>query len=119
MAQHMSKLVEELLERAGTLTDVELEALRDGLIKLGKDRQQAHKAEAIAQIQAIAASVGVPVLELVGMTKARKPIAKVPHKYQNPENAKEVWTGRGRAPKWAQALMDAGLLENGRIHYSM
>ncbi|HET9048016.1 MAG TPA: H-NS histone family protein [Chiayiivirga sp.] len=33
---------------------------------------------------------------------------KVPAKYQNPDNPKETWTGRGRSPLWFAALIDAG-----------
>lgn len=29
-------------------------------------------------------------------------------KYRHPENAELTWTGRGRAPAWLQALLDAG-----------
>ncbi len=33
---------------------------------------------------------------------------KVPAKYQNPDNPKETWTGRGRSPLWFAALIEAG-----------
>lgn len=36
-------------------------------------------------------------------------------KYKNPQNAAEFWTGRGRAPLWAEALRTQDLLETARI----
>ena len=38
-------------------------------------------------------------------TKPRKPSEP---KYRHPEDESKVWTGRGRAPAWFQALLDAG-----------
>jgi len=37
--------------------------------------------------------------------------AKVAPKYRNPQDATKTWTGRGKAPLWAQALKDAGTLD--------
>jgi len=41
--------------------------------------------------------------------KAAKPArSKVKPKYRSPDNAKVVWTGRGRPPAWVKAWVDAG-----------
>jgi DNA-binding protein H-NS len=36
-------------------------------------------------------------------------------KYRNPANAEQTWTGRGKAPLWAQELRTAGTLETAVI----
>ncbi len=41
--------------------------------------------------------------------------AKVAPKYRNPSNTDQTWTGRGRAPVWAQELRTAGRLETALI----
>lgn len=46
------------------------------------------------------------------LIKEKKSVAP---KYKNPQNAAEFWTGRGRAPLWAEALRTQGLLETARI----
>jgi len=40
---------------------------------------------------------------------------KVAPKYRNPQDATKTWTGRGKAPLWAQALKDAGTLDSSLI----
>lgn len=36
---------------------------------------------------------------------------KIPPKYRNPADPAQTWTGRGRPPHWAKALLEAGRLE--------
>lgn len=73
-------------------------------------RQQEDKNNARAQITAIAKDLGVPLKELVaGM--ATKPAKAVAPRYRNPADASETWTGRGRAPRWAQSYVAAGTLD--------
>jgi DNA-binding protein H-NS len=33
---------------------------------------------------------------------------KVPPKYRNPEDPAEIWTGRGRMPRWMAAMVKKG-----------
>lgn len=73
-------------------------------------RQQEDKNEARAQINEIAKNLGVPVKELVAGMIA-KPAKAVAPRYRNPANANETWTGRGRAPRWAQPYVAAGTLD--------
>jgi len=40
--------------------------------------------------------------------KSAKKGSKVPMKYRNPKNSAEAWSGRGRTPRWMQALIDKG-----------
>ena len=41
-------------------------------------------------------------------SKAKLTPSKAKPKYRSPENAKVVWTGRGRPPAWVKAWVDAG-----------
>jgi DNA-binding protein H-NS len=41
-------------------------------------------------------------------SKAKLGRSKAKPKYRSPENAKVVWTGRGRPPAWVKAWVDAG-----------
>nr|WP_280922918.1 H-NS histone family protein [Rubellimicrobium aerolatum] len=34
---------------------------------------------------------------------------KVPIKYRDPQNEANVWSGRGRAPRWFREALDAGV----------
>jgi DNA-binding protein H-NS len=42
------------------------------------------------------------------LDRARRPYPKVFPKYQNPKNAAETWSGRGKQPRWVQAQLKAG-----------
>jgi DNA-binding protein H-NS len=41
-------------------------------------------------------------------SKAKLARSKAKPKYRSPENAKVVWTGRGRPPAWVKSWVDAG-----------
>src|SRR5512132_2382842 len=43
-----------------------------------------------------------------GKAKPQSSRAKVLPKYRNPDNPEEVWSGRGRQPKWVQAALAEG-----------
>ena len=90
------------------LSEVELQSVIDNAEKALKDKQDSKKKEIIVQIKELAASIGVNVV-IQGDDKrsARKGI-KVAAKYRNPEDPLQTWTGRGVAPKWMQALINAG-----------
>ena len=68
------------------------------------------KAEAIAALEEHAKSMGFSLAELTGMqiTTTRK---RVPAtiKYRNPANLSETWSGRGRKPRWYDALIASGV----------
>ena len=71
------------------------------------------KAEALAALEAHAKSMGFSLTELTGMqiTTTRK---RVPAtiKYRNPANLTETWSGRGRKPRWYDALIASGVRAN-------
>ena len=72
-------------------------------------RTNSKRKEVIAQIKELAASIGVTVEIQDGDKKASKVSASnVAAKYRDPANPSNEWTGRGLAPKWMKAYLDAG-----------
>lgn len=90
------------------LSEIELQAVIDKAEQALKDKQITKRKEVIAQIKQLAASIGVTVnISDEGEKPVRKG-KKVAAKYFNPNDKTQTWTGRGVAPKWMQALVDAG-----------
>jgi DNA-binding protein H-NS len=47
--------------------------------------------------------------QLIGHSdKQRRPYPKVLPKYQNPERPSEIWSGRGRQPRWVGVQLRTG-----------
>jgi len=58
-----------------------------------------------------AAKKAAPAKKAAKATKAakpRKPGKKVAPKYRNPANAKELWSGRGKQPRWLAEQVKKG-----------
>jgi DNA-binding protein H-NS len=90
------------------LSEVELQDVIANAENALKEKKNSKRKVVIAQINDLAASIGVQI-EIIGNDKrsARKGI-KVPVKYKNPANPNEKWTGRGVTPKWLRAYLDEG-----------
>ena len=90
------------------LSEVELQEVIENAEHALKEKQNSKRKAVIAQINELAASIGVNV-EVLGTDKrsTRKGV-KVPIKYVNPANPEEKWTGRGVTPKWLRAYLDEG-----------
>ena len=95
------------------------EADADELLAVAEMAAQKHEAiktskvrEAIDQMHALAASLGMTLEEVVSKrAAAEKPKpdrAPVPVKYRNPDNQNETWTGRGKRPNWLRDAIEAG-----------
>lgn len=88
-----------------------------------KDRQQQDVQKARDQILAIAKEAGVSVEELFAASSnkssnkgGKQAGQKVKPQYQNPQNAAQTWTGRGRQPKWiAEGLQGGKTLDDFRM----
>ncbi len=101
----------------------ELKGLQFDIEKAIKDRQNGDMIKAREEIQAIAKRLGVSVEALLGGSggkaagKAKGGTgAKVEAQYQNPADASQVWSGRGRKPQWVQnTIENGGKLEDLRI----
>jgi len=87
----------------------ELRELADDVERELARRGQQRIAEARNQVFAIAKSVGLDVRDLLG--KHSKDIGereKLVSKYRNPQNPRQVWSGRGRHPPWVRAWLADG-----------
>jgi DNA-binding protein H-NS len=71
-------------------------------------KQTSKRKEVIAQIKELAASIGATVTINVEAKTSKRSSSAVITKYRDPENPKNQWTGRGLAPKWMKAYLDAG-----------
>ena len=90
------------------LSETELQAVIDKAEKALKDKQLKKRKEVVLQIKELAASIGVTVDIKEGDNKVVRKGNKVAPKYRNPNDNSQTWTGRGVAPKWMQALVNAG-----------
>ena len=90
------------------LSETELQAVIDNAEKALKDKQSTKRKAVISQIKELAASIGVTVDVQDSEKKSVRKGKKVAAKYVNPDDAAQTWTGRGVAPKWMQALLQAG-----------
>jgi DNA-binding protein H-NS len=90
------------------LSAVELRKLQDQIKRELNKRESDDKAKAKQQILAIAQSVGLPLKDLIGGAGAVRAKASVAPRYRNPADATQLWTGRGRQPKWVKDWVDAG-----------
>jgi len=87
----------------------ELRNLAEQIKRELKQREGEDKQKAREQIFAIAQQVGVPLKDLlIGFPGTRNKGGKVEARYRNPANASELWTGRGRQPKWVKDWVDGG-----------
>jgi DNA-binding protein H-NS len=73
------------------------------------ERQKQERRHVMAEIRALADSVGLTVNFLEeekssGSLKGRK----VAPKYRNPHNYEDTWTGRGMKPRWLAELVEQG-----------
>lgn len=57
------------------------------------------------QVDALVDASPFTLEEVLSATKPRKPVAP---KYQNPDDASQQWTGRGRKPHWVEAYLASG-----------
>ena len=93
------------------MSAAELTELRDQIDRLLAEKHKQAKAELIAQMMELAKAQGMSLEEVLdGSTGkgGRKGKNKVAAKYRDPNNPANVWTGRGRTPRWMVAAMNGG-----------
>lgn len=89
----------------------------DNLIQQAQARKQELHREELSKVKedviAFARSRGYSIEELFGKGRraAGSKRGTVAPKYRNPKDATQTWTGRGKRPRWFQALIDAGKKE--------
>ena len=69
-------------------------------------REQAIKAEGVAQVTDIMRTYKLSVADLANKPPA--PRVKVAPRYANPNDPGKPWSGRGREPKWMREYEQAG-----------
>jgi DNA-binding protein H-NS len=85
----------------------ELKQLQKDIDALIANQGKEAVVKARKDILAIAQSVGLTVDQLLN-GKPAKTVKKVAGQYQNPKNAAEQWTGRGRKPRWIVEAIEGG-----------
>lgn len=85
----------------------ELKASRKDIDAAIANFEARKRIEARKALDEVAKKHGMSLDDIIGGGKKRKK-AKAPAKYQNPANATETWSGRGRQPFWFKAEMAKG-----------
>jgi len=97
----------------------ELKGLQLDIEQEIKTRQQGDLEKARKQILAIAEEAGMPVEELLALSKKKSSKGKgqkVEPQYQNPDDQAQTWSGRGRQPRWiAEGIANGKQLSDFRI----
>ncbi|MCC6008382.1 MAG: H-NS histone family protein [Rhodobacteraceae bacterium] len=75
--------------------------------------EERKRKEALAEVEALAKSLGFPLKDLVGAeraTRGRKGGTASASRavFANPQNPSQTWSGRGRRPGWFTAALEAG-----------
>jgi len=77
----------------------ELMAQAEALLQQAEATRRAEIASVVAEIQARMKEYGITLDDLKGGAKKTKSRGAVAAKYRNPASG-EIWSGRGRTPKW-------------------
>ena len=75
----------------------------DGELKRRGDEE---RKKVLSQMKELAASVDMTLEEVIAYSSSKK--TKGEPKYQNPENPRQTWTGRGKRPSWIKAALEQG-----------
>lgn len=82
-----------------------LPAAQERVEKLEEDKRR----KALEKMEAAADAVGMTPMELLKHFGVGARAKKAPKpKYQNPDDASQTWSGRGRKPEWVTTWLDAG-----------
>ena len=95
----------------------ELEGIQKKVTQEIEKRRSKAQEEGIKKIKLIAAEYGLSPKELKTITSVKRSARKgkfaakrgpVAPKYRDPNDAENIWTGRGRKPKWVEAFLNSG-----------
>lgn len=90
-----------------TLSLKDLKKLQNEIARAIDAAEKRQKADARAEVEALAGKLGYTLAELA--KGARKPKRTPPApKYRHPENPTLTWSGRGRKPQWFTEALAAG-----------
>ncbi len=95
------------LAKADGYTIAELFGGKAAAKKAAPARKTAKKTAKKA-VKKTAKSTGKKTAKAAKAAKTRKPGKKVAPKYRNPANAQELWSGRGKQPRWLAEQVKKG-----------
>jgi len=88
------------------LSIFDLQRLSEEIDDENERRSLDAKKKAVSQMKELAASVGMSIEEVMAYSAAKR--AKGQPKYQNPEDPRQTWTGRGKRPQWIKTAIEQG-----------
>ena len=91
------------------LSDAELDELADAIAQEQARRHNEAWDDALAQINALAASMGMTVEEILARQKKPRVSVKGVPKYRNPDDPSQTWTGKGQRPGWFVEAQERGI----------
>jgi DNA-binding protein H-NS len=87
----------------------ELTQLRDRVDRLMMQKKNEARTALRTKMASLAKAQGMSLDEIVGRKAAKgRRKGAVPIKYRDPRNPANIWTGRGRTPRWMVAAMKGG-----------
>lgn len=105
----MNQTLEKQLTKMTLSSLVEVQTFVQGLVTTKKAEE---KDTLLEEFKTKADLMGFSWSEIVGDQSAndgkKGKRASPKPKYRNPSDSNDTWTGRGRAPKWMQAALEAG-----------
>jgi DNA-binding protein H-NS len=85
----------------------ELTAMQARIERAKIEKQSSERAELREKLTEMAKNAGFDIHELFGRGRGG-PRGKVAVKYRDPGNPANIWTGRGRMPRWMTAATKGG-----------
>jgi DNA-binding protein H-NS len=109
----MPSMFEKVKQRLSELSVRELREVIAQAEALHSRKRDQEKGAFLDEVRRMAAERGLDVADVFASpSRARAtPTVKAPPKYRNPDNPRQVWSGRGRAPAWAAPYKKAGKLD--------
>lgn len=88
----------------------QLKAISEKAQQMLEKKEKEKVDQAYAQLIEVAKSVDMTLDELLahGTSKKAKPTRKVAPRYRNPKDASQMWTGRGKQPRWVVEALASG-----------
>ena len=91
-----------------TLSESELTEMIASAERALRERQEGRKQAVVAEIKALATSIGVTVEFSDAAMASRRRGSKVAVKYRDSREPSNQWTGRGMKPRWLREYVNAG-----------
>ncbi len=86
----------------------ELEVLRHAIDEEKIRRQNEEREQILTQAREAAARYGMSIKQFLKSSDKKRRASAAP-KYRNPDNPKQVWSGRGKQPAWVQKALANGV----------